>query len=67
MKVSHRPFLGALAVGVIALAATGAANAQAPDQSGVRAGVLTCDEASGWGLVFTSRLEVSTRPHPRAS
>jgi hypothetical protein len=59
METSHRPILGALAVGVIALSAAGSANAQAPDQSGVRAGVLTCDVASGWGLVLTSSREVN--------
>ncbi|HXQ11390.1 MAG TPA: DUF992 domain-containing protein [Caulobacteraceae bacterium] len=59
MKMLHRPILGALAVGVVALAAASSANAQAPDQSGVRAGVLSCDEASGWGLVVTSSREVN--------
>jgi hypothetical protein len=59
MKISHRSILGALAVGAVALAVAGSASAQAPDQSGVRAGVLTCDEASGWGLVLTSSRDVN--------
>jgi hypothetical protein len=58
MKTSDRPILGALAVGVFALAVAGGSNAQVHDPSGVRAGVLTCDEASGWGLVLTSSRDV---------
>ena len=58
MRISHRPLLGAIAAGVLALAlAPTQAQAQA-DQSGVRVGVLTCHEASGWGLIFGSSHEI---------
>jgi len=61
MKISPRPVLGAMAAGALALAAAGVASAQpsAQDESGVRAGFLSCDEASGWGLVSTSTREVN--------
>jgi hypothetical protein len=54
MKVSHRSILGVAAAGALALVM--AAPAQA--QSGVRTGVLTCNEASGWGLVFGSTHDI---------
>jgi hypothetical protein len=46
--------LGAVAAAGLALAVSAPAQAQ----SGVRAGVLTCNEASGWGFVFGSSREV---------
>ncbi|HXQ10492.1 MAG TPA: DUF992 domain-containing protein [Caulobacteraceae bacterium] len=58
MRISHRPILGAMAAGALALAAAAPANAQQPDQSGVRVGVLTCNEASGWGVIFGSSHEI---------
>jgi hypothetical protein len=59
MTIWHRPILGAIAAGALALAAAAPANAQPHDQSGVRVGVLTCDVASGWGLVFGSAHKVN--------
>lgn len=56
MRTSHRSVLGvvsAIAAAALALAAAAPAQAQA-DQSGIRVGVLTCNEASGWGMVFGS-------------
>ncbi len=58
MRISHRPILGAMAAGALALATAAPANAQQPDQSGVRVGVLTCNEASGWGVIFGSSHEI---------
>lgn len=55
MRISHRPVLGAMVSGALALAA--AAPAQA--QSSVQAGWLTCDESSGWGLVLGSTTDVN--------
>jgi hypothetical protein len=53
MKISHRAILGVVAAGALAFAAAAPANAD-----GVRAGVLTCNVASGWGFVFGSNREV---------
>jgi hypothetical protein len=47
-----------MAAGALALAAAAPASAQQSDQSGVRVGVLTCNEASGWGLIFGSSHEI---------
>ena len=49
----HRPLAGAFAASALAL--TLAAPAQA---SGVRVGVLTCNEASGWGFILGSTRDV---------
>ncbi len=47
--------LNGFAVGVVALAlGVGASAAQAADSASVKAGVLTCHVASGWGFVFGS-------------
>ena len=54
MSKLHRTILGAVAAGSLALLASAPAHAQ----SGVRVGVLTCNEASGWGLVFGSSRQV---------
>jgi hypothetical protein len=53
MQIMTRSILGAMASAVLAFAASAPAHAQS-DGSGVRVGVLTCNEASGWGLVFGS-------------
>jgi len=50
-----RLLLSAAAAVAFALAAQAPAVA---DDAGVKVGVLTCDEASGWGLVFGSSHEV---------
>lgn len=55
MSISHRSILGAVAAAGLALAVSAPAHAQ----SGVRVGVLTCNVASGWGLVFGSSKEVN--------
>jgi hypothetical protein len=54
MAISYRSILGAAAAATLALAASAPARAD----SGVRIGLLTCNEASGWGLVFGSSHEV---------
>jgi hypothetical protein len=51
MKISHRSILGAVAACALSVGAFGA---HAQDGSGVRAGVLTCNEASGWGMILGS-------------
>jgi hypothetical protein len=55
MSILHRSILGAVAAAGLALVASAPAHAQ----SGVRVGVLTCNVASGWGLVFGSSKEVN--------
>ena len=55
MSISHRSILGAVAAAGLALAVSVPAHAQ----SGVRVGILTCNVASGWGLVFGSSKEVN--------
>jgi hypothetical protein len=55
MSISHRSILGAVAAAGLALAVSAPAHAQ----SGVRVGILTCNVASGWGLVFGSSKEVN--------
>jgi hypothetical protein len=57
MSISHRFIMGAVAAAGLALVAS--APAQAQDGSGVRAGVLTCNVASGFGLIFGSSKEVN--------
>jgi len=54
MSILHRSILGAVAAAGLALVASAPAHAQ----SGVRVGVLTCNVASGFGLVFGSSKEV---------
>jgi hypothetical protein len=55
MSILHRSILGAVAAAGLALVASAPAHAQ----SGVRVGVLTCNVASGWGLIFGSSKEVN--------
>ena len=55
MSILHRAILGAVAAAGLALVASAPAHAQ----SGIRVGVLTCNVASGWGLVFGSSKEVN--------
>ncbi len=55
MSILHRSILGAVAAAGLALVASAPAHAQ----SGIRVGVLTCNVASGWGLVFGSSKEVN--------
>jgi hypothetical protein len=55
MSILHRSILGAVAAAGLALVASAPAHAQ----SGVRVGILTCNVASGWGLVFGSSKEVN--------
>ena len=50
MSILHRSILGAVAAAGLALVASAPAHAQ----SGVRVGVLTCNVASGFGLIFGS-------------
>jgi Protein of unknown function (DUF992) len=57
MSILHRSILGAVAAAGLALVAS--APAQAQDGSGVRVGVLTCNVASGFGLIFGSSKEVN--------
>ena len=57
MSILHRTILGAVAAAGLALVAS--APAQAQDGSGVRVGVLTCNVASGFGLIFGSSKEVN--------
>jgi hypothetical protein len=57
MSKLHRLILGAVAAAGLALVAS--APAQAQDGSGVRVGVLTCNVASGFGLIFGSSKEVN--------
>ena len=57
MRLIYRPVLGAITAGVLALTAAAPTQAQT-DQSGVRIGVLTCNEASGWGMVFGSSHDI---------
>ena len=57
MSILHRTILGAVAADGLALVAS--APAQAQDGSGVRVGVLTCNVASGFGLIFGSSKEVN--------
>ncbi len=57
MTTWHRPILGAMAAGALALAAAAPAQSQ-PDQSGVRVGVLTCHRAAGWGMIVGSSRQV---------
>ena len=45
-------FLAGIAVGAAVVAL--ATSAQAQEKKGVKVGTLTCHEASGWGLVFSS-------------
>jgi Protein of unknown function (DUF992) len=54
MSILHRSILGAVAAAGLALVASAPAHAQ----SGVRVGVLTCNVASGFGLIFGSSKEV---------
>jgi hypothetical protein len=44
--------------GLLALVAS-VAPAEAPAQSGVKVGMLTCNVASGWGLIFGSSKDVN--------
>ena len=55
MSILHRSILGAVAAAGLALVASAPAHAQ----SGVRVGVLTCNVASGFGLIFGSSKEVN--------
>ena len=55
MSILHRSILGAVAAAGLALVASAPAHAQ----SGVRVGVLTCNAASGFGLIFGSSKEVN--------
>jgi hypothetical protein len=55
MSILHRSILGAVGAAGLALVASAPAHAQ----SGIRVGVLTCNVASGWGLVFGSSKEVN--------
>ncbi len=57
MSISHRTILGAVAAAGLALAVS--APAQAQPGSGVRAGILTCNVASGFGFIFGSSKEVN--------
>jgi hypothetical protein len=54
MTISQRTILGAVAAAALALSASAPAHADA-----VRVGVLTCNEASGWGFVFGSNHDVN--------
>lgn len=56
MRKLHRALAGAVAAGAVALAVGAPAHAQ--DGSGVRVGVLTCNEASGWGFIVGSTHDV---------
>ena len=55
MSILHRSILGAVAAAGLALVASAPAQAQ----SGVRVGLLTCNVASGFGLIFGSSKEVN--------
>ncbi|MBV9997234.1 MAG: DUF992 domain-containing protein [Caulobacteraceae bacterium] len=55
MNLSLRMALGLAATASLALAA----QAHAADAGGVKAGVLTCNVGSGWGLIFGSTRDVN--------
>ncbi len=50
----HSKYVATAFASALALAALGGSTSPALAQSGVAAGVLTCDVASGWGFVFGS-------------
>jgi hypothetical protein len=50
--------------GLLALVAV-VAPASAPAQGGVQVGVLTCDVAAGWGLIFGSSKDLKCTYHPQ--
>jgi hypothetical protein len=52
-------------LGAIALTIAGAiGSAQAQTQSGLKAGALTCDVSSGWGVIFGSTRDVNCSYQP---
>jgi hypothetical protein len=56
--MSMKKILGILLLATVAGLATGA-SAQAEPQGGVKAGTMTCDVASGWGVIIGSSRELN--------
>lgn len=62
--MTHRFWRPAGAAAVLALGLVAAAQAPARAEEGVKAGVLTCNVASGWGFVFGSSKELRCNYDP---